>query len=300
MRPLGMDGTKTPPGPVHRPAACRARCAHRLPVGDRGRAQVVWVAGVAVVGGLPASLRRPARSRSLTARVLDSTRAHVRARVQIVDSRDAVNDPAIGEMLVDAEELQRRVARARRRDQPRLRGPRPGDDRRAQGRGAVHRRPDARSSTVPCEIDFMAVSSYGSATDSSGVVRILKDLDASIEGRDVLIVEDIVDSGLTLHYLLRNLRARNPALARGLRAAHQAGAPPRRPADPLRRVRDPEPVRDRLRPRPRTALPQPALRGCVAGSRPRRLARRAKHPGTLIPARATVDRDPLCSSTDSR
>jgi hypoxanthine phosphoribosyltransferase len=64
---------------------------------------------------------------------------------------------------------------------------------------------------VPCEVDFMAVSSYGSSTDSSGVVRILKDLDASIEGRDVLIVEDIVDSGLTLSYLLRTLKARNPA-----------------------------------------------------------------------------------------
>jgi hypoxanthine phosphoribosyltransferase len=63
---------------------------------------------------------------------------------------------------------------------------------------------------VPCELDFMAVSSYGSLTDSSGVVRILKDLDASIEGKDVLIVEDIVDSGLTLNYLLRNLRGRNP------------------------------------------------------------------------------------------
>src|SRR6188768_3759843 len=68
-----------------------------------------------------------------------------------------------------------------------------------------------REISVPCEVDFMAVASYGSATDSSGVVRILKDLDASIEGRDVLIVEDIVDSGLTLQYLLRNLRARGPA-----------------------------------------------------------------------------------------
>ena len=57
----------------------------------------------------------------------------------------------------------------------------------------------------------MAVSSYGSSTDSSGVVRILKDLDTSINGRDVLIVEDIVDSGLTLQYLLRNLKARDPA-----------------------------------------------------------------------------------------
>ncbi|MFN8114086.1 MAG: hypoxanthine phosphoribosyltransferase [Solirubrobacterales bacterium] len=68
-----------------------------------------------------------------------------------------------------------------------------------------------RELSVPCEIDLMAVSSYGSATDSSGVVRILKDLDTSINGRDVLIVEDIVDSGLTLQYLLRNLNARDPA-----------------------------------------------------------------------------------------
>ena len=68
-----------------------------------------------------------------------------------------------------------------------------------------------RSLEVQCEVDFMAVASYGSSTDSSGVVRILKDLDASIEGRDVLIVEDIVDSGLTLSYLLRTLSARNPA-----------------------------------------------------------------------------------------
>jgi hypoxanthine phosphoribosyltransferase len=68
-----------------------------------------------------------------------------------------------------------------------------------------------RALEVPCEVDFMAVASYGSSTDSSGVVRILKDLDASIEGRDVLIVEDIVDSGLTLSYLLRTMRARNPA-----------------------------------------------------------------------------------------
>ena len=68
-----------------------------------------------------------------------------------------------------------------------------------------------RELTVPCEIDLMAVSSYGSATDSSGVVRILKDLDTSVNGRDVLIVEDIVDSGLTLQYLLRNLKARDPA-----------------------------------------------------------------------------------------
>ncbi len=69
----------------------------------------------------------------------------------------------------------------------------------------------ARAVTVPVEFDFMAVSSYGSATQTSGVVRIIKDLDLDIAGRHVLVVEDIVDSGLTLNYLLRNLRARGPA-----------------------------------------------------------------------------------------
>ena len=68
-----------------------------------------------------------------------------------------------------------------------------------------------RSMDVPCEVDFMAISSYGSATDSSGVVRLLKDLDLSIEGRNVLVVEDIVDSGLTLAYLVRTLKALSPA-----------------------------------------------------------------------------------------
>jgi hypoxanthine phosphoribosyltransferase len=68
-----------------------------------------------------------------------------------------------------------------------------------------------RHLSVPCEVDFMAVSSYGSSTESSGVVRIMKDLDTPIEGRDVLVVEDIVDSGLTLKYLLRTLSARNPS-----------------------------------------------------------------------------------------
>ena len=69
----------------------------------------------------------------------------------------------------------------------------------------------ARHITVPVEFDFMAVSSYGGTTKSSGVVRILKDLDQQITGRHVLLVEDIIDSGLTLHYLMRNLRVRQPA-----------------------------------------------------------------------------------------
>ena len=85
-----------------------------------------------------------------------------------------------------------------------------------------------RQIDLPCEVDFMAVSSYGSATESSGVVRIIKDLDASIEGRDVLIVEDIVDSGLTLQYLMRNLGARNP---RSLEVCALLTKPERRKVD---------------------------------------------------------------------
>ena len=69
----------------------------------------------------------------------------------------------------------------------------------------------AREIKLPLAMDFMAVSSYGSSTKSSGVVRILKDLDQEIEGRHVLFVEDIVDSGLTLHYLTENLMTRKPA-----------------------------------------------------------------------------------------
>jgi hypoxanthine phosphoribosyltransferase len=69
----------------------------------------------------------------------------------------------------------------------------------------------ARQITLPLDLDFMAVSSYGAATQSSGVVRILKDLDSEISGRHVLIVEDIIDSGLTLDYLRRNLEVRSPA-----------------------------------------------------------------------------------------
>ncbi|AKK09748.1 hypoxanthine phosphoribosyltransferase [Corynebacterium testudinoris] len=68
----------------------------------------------------------------------------------------------------------------------------------------------ARALDIPAQVEFMAVSSYGNSTTSSGVVRILKDLDREIQGRNVLIVEDIIDSGLTLSWLMRNLRARQP------------------------------------------------------------------------------------------
>ena len=118
-------------------------------------------------------------------------------------------DHAIGEILVPADDLERRVrelAAEISRDYQ-------DKDLVLVGvlKGAVFFLSDLmRALEVPCEVDFMAVASYGSATRSSGVVRILKDLDAVIEGRDVLIVEDIVDSGLTLQYLLRNLAGRSP------------------------------------------------------------------------------------------
>jgi hypoxanthine phosphoribosyltransferase len=116
----------------------------------------------------------------------------------------------IGETLVAADDLQRRI----RELGAEISADYEGRDLLMIGvlKGAVLFMADLmRELIVPCEIDFMAVSSYGSATDSSGVVRILKDLDSPISDRDVLLVEDIIDSGLTLHYLLRNLRARNPA-----------------------------------------------------------------------------------------
>jgi hypoxanthine phosphoribosyltransferase len=116
----------------------------------------------------------------------------------------------IGEILVQPDDLSRRV----RELGAQISADYAGRDLLLVGvlKGAVFFLSDLmRNITVPCEVDFMAVASYGSATDSSGVVRILKDLDAALEGRHVLIVEDIVDSGLTLQYLLRNLGARNPA-----------------------------------------------------------------------------------------
>jgi hypoxanthine phosphoribosyltransferase len=119
-------------------------------------------------------------------------------------------EAGVGEVLIGEDELQARI---------RTLGAEISAD--YQGRelllvgvlkGAVFFMADLmRSISVACEIDFMAISSYGAATDSSGVVRILKDLDINIEGRHVLVVEDIIDSGLTLSYLLRNLESREPA-----------------------------------------------------------------------------------------
>jgi hypoxanthine phosphoribosyltransferase len=121
-----------------------------------------------------------------------------------------MRDPDIGEILVQPDELQQRV----RQLGEQISRDYAGKDLLLVGvlKGAVFFLSDLmRCIEIPCEVDFMAVASYGSATESSGVVRILKDLDAAIEGRHVLIVEDIVDSGLTLQYLLRSLGARGPA-----------------------------------------------------------------------------------------
>ncbi|HET8672368.1 MAG TPA: hypoxanthine phosphoribosyltransferase [Thermoleophilaceae bacterium] len=142
-------------------------------------------------------------------------------------------DPAIGEILVQPDELSERVRQLGEqvsRDYQ-------GRDLLLVGvlKGAVFFLSDLmRHIDVPCEVDFMAVASYGSSTDSSGVVRILKDLDIPIEGREVLIVEDIVDSGLTLSYLLRTLTARNP---RSLEVCALLTKPERRKVDlPIRYV----------------------------------------------------------------
>jgi hypoxanthine phosphoribosyltransferase len=121
-----------------------------------------------------------------------------------------MRDAAVGKILVQQDELAHRVQELGRQ----ISDDYAGRELFLVGvlKGAMFFLSDLmRHLQVPCEVDFMAVASYGSSTDSSGVVRILKDLDAPIEGRDVLIVEDIVDSGLTLQYLLRTLNARNPA-----------------------------------------------------------------------------------------
>jgi len=120
------------------------------------------------------------------------------------------HDPHLGRIVVDDKVLQERVAELGAQITADYAGRAP----LLVGvlKGAFMFMADlARAIDLPVEFDFMAVSSYGSATKTSGVVRIVKDLDLDLTGRDVIIVEDIVDSGLTLQYLRRNLLSRGPA-----------------------------------------------------------------------------------------
>lgn len=129
----------------------------------------------------------------------------------------------------------------------------------------------ARALSTPVTMDWMAVSSYGAGTQSSGVVRILKDLDTDIKGKHVLIVEDIIDSGLTLSWLLSNLGSREAGLAGGLHPAAQAGCRKGRDRCEVDRFRHPQRVRRRLRAGLRGEVPQPALRRHARPARLRRL-----------------------------
>lgn len=120
------------------------------------------------------------------------------------------HDPDIDTILIDEVALQAKVAELGQR----ISADYEGKDLLVIGvlKGAFMIMSDlAKSITIPVEFDFMAVASYGVSTRTSGVVRILKDLDLDIEGRHVVLVEDIIDSGLTLNYLLKNLRSRGPA-----------------------------------------------------------------------------------------
>jgi hypoxanthine phosphoribosyltransferase len=121
-----------------------------------------------------------------------------------------VTATALGEVLIDQAALRQRIEELGEE----ISADYAGRDVLLVGvlKGAVFFMADLmRQLSLPCEIDFMAISSYGEGTDSSGVVRILKDLDSNITGRHVLVLEDIIDTGLTLSYLMRNLGAREPA-----------------------------------------------------------------------------------------
>ncbi len=190
------------------PVALRRLVVQRLADRAAGRP----VAGAARHAEEVAALRRGGSMVDLGSgvRAVAGERGRARRASLALMSAGPTDDGAIGEILVSSEELKQRVAELGAQISEEY----AGRDLFMVGvlKGAVLFLADLmRSISVPCEIDFMAVSSYGSQTDSSGVVRILKDLDAPIEGRHVLIVEDIIDSGLTLQYLMRSLNARGPA-----------------------------------------------------------------------------------------
>ena len=120
------------------------------------------------------------------------------------------DDPALTEILVTRDEIKARVQGLGQEISNDYAGRVPLLIGVLKG-GVIFASDLSRAINLPVELDFMAVSSYGSTTRNSGVVRIIKDLDNDIEGRDVIIVDDIVDSGLTLRYLRKTLLARNPA-----------------------------------------------------------------------------------------
>jgi len=153
---------------------------------------------------------------------------------------------SLKEVLITSDQLSKRTAELAAR----IDGDYAGRDLLLVGvlKGAVMVMADlARAMHLPVEMDWMAVSSYGSGTKSSGVVRILKDLDTDISGRHVLIVEDIIDSGLTLSWLVGNLA--RPGVGRGVRDAAQAVVRADGSRRRLHRVRRSRRVRGRLRPR---------------------------------------------------
>ena len=189
----------------------------------------------------------------------------------------------IEEILIDEEALARRVAEL---------GEQITSDYQGQRllllgvlKGAVLFMVDlARQIQLPLEIDFMATSSYGASTKSSGIVRILKDLEDSVEGQHILVVEDIVDSGLTLDYLLRSLEARGPASVKVCGLLVKDRAREHRGPDRLRGIHDSGPLRGRVRPRLRRALSQPAVH--------RRAASRAVRDESSRPRTPSRYRDP--------
>jgi hypoxanthine phosphoribosyltransferase len=127
-----------------------------------------------------------------------------------VTAARALDDPNLGAVVVSEEALQERIAALGRQITEDYAGRAPLLVGVLKG-AFVFMSDLARAIDLPVEFDFMAESSYGSATKTSGVVRIVKDLDIDLSGRHVILVEDIVDSGLTLSYLRKNLKARNPA-----------------------------------------------------------------------------------------
>ena len=231
MRPVGLGGTKTLQDLFTDRKVPRA-LRRTLPVVEAG-GEIVWVAGVALDERFAARAGRRGAPSALT-RALGRLRPTLAAGWMTPAS--ARSWSSSDDLAHRVRELAEEISRDYEGRDLLLVG-------RAQGRGLLPLGPDAppgrrsaRWTSWPCPRTARPPTPAASCGSSRTSTR-------SIEGREVLIVEDIVDSGLTLSYLLRTLKAREPGLARGLRAAHEARAAQGGPADPLRGLRDPEPVR---------------------------------------------------------